>query len=72
MGVVAEAGVRLCERFDVGVRAYRGLQDVKDHSDGFMSPLFNDQLVLTVGYVLHQGRKRQQEGSPVEAVPAVG
>lgn len=55
MGFVAESSFRGPARLEFGLRYYRGLLDIRDHSDGFMAPVYPEQLVLTVGYQLVPG-----------------
>jgi len=66
MGVVGELGHLLSDRFDLGVRYYRSLQSVKDPRDGYSSPLYNEQLVLTLSYRILPKRKPKEVGSPVQ------
>lgn len=71
MGVVGELEYRISDRLDAGGRLYYGLLDAKDHSDGFMFPQMNEQLVLTVGYRILPKRTAKAEEAPVqEPVPA--
>ena len=50
MGLAAELGYRVSDRIDLGIDYYYGVRDIKDHSDGYLSPLMNEQLVFVVGY----------------------
>ena len=71
MGVVGELEYRISDRLDAGGRLYYGLLDAKDHSDGFMFPQMNEQLVLTISYRILPKRKAKAEEAPVqEPVPA--
>jgi len=68
-GVVGELSCHVTDRMGLGLRYYYGLQNVKDPSDGYTSPLMNEQLVLTVSYRILP--KRKAEEAPVqEPVPA--
>jgi hypothetical protein len=52
IGVAAQASVLISPRWRVGLRYYRGLSDIKDHSDMYLSPLWTEQAVLTGAYQL--------------------
>lgn len=65
MGFVAEASFRGPSQLEFGLRYYRGLLDIRDHSDGFMALLFPEQLVLTVGYRLLPGKGMKNAQAPV-------
>lgn len=52
IGVVAEAGVAISERFSADLRYYRGQADIKDHRDGIMAPLSPEQFTLGLNYRL--------------------
>lgn len=69
-GIVAEAGYDLGKKFGVGLRYYRGLSDIKDHSDGLMAPLYPEQFVLVVSYGLLPMAKPAKPEVPVPASPA--
>ena len=66
-GIVAEAGYDLGKKFGVGLRYYRGLSDIKDHSDGLMDPLYPEQFVLVVSYGLLPKAKPAKPEVPVPA-----
>jgi hypothetical protein len=69
-GVVGELSFRITDRMGAGLRYYYGLQNIKDPSDGYRSPLMNEQLVLAVSYnILSQRKPKEtpiQEEVPVE------
>jgi hypothetical protein len=65
LGVVGELAYRPLDRVTICARYYYGLQDVKDHSDWEMSPLWNEQLVVVVGYQLFPKRARDPEPKAV-------
>ncbi len=69
-GTVGELGLRFSDRMALGIRYYYGLQNVKDPSDGYLAPLMNEQLVLTIGYNILPKRKAKPGETPVqETVP---
>lgn len=69
-GALGELGFRFADRMEVGARYYYGLQNVKDPSDGYRSPLRNEQLVLTISYRILPKHKAKTEEAPVkEPVP---
>lgn len=59
-GVVGELGFRISDRIGSGVRYYYGLQNIKDPSDGYRSPLMNEQLVIAVSYTILSQRKAKE------------
>lgn len=69
-GALGELSFRIADRMRAGVRYYCGLQNIKDPSDAYISPLMNEQLVLTVGYSILPKRKAKevpmQEAAPTE------
>ncbi len=69
MGFVAEATFRGPARLEFGLRYYRGLLDIRDHSDGFMAPLYPEQFVLTVGYRLLPKRASKEVAPPASPEP---
>lgn len=52
VGLVAQLRVGLGHRWSVGLRYYRGLVDIKDHSDLHLSPLWTEQAVAMFTYQL--------------------
>lgn len=52
IGLAARLSIAIAERWNAGLRYYRGLADIKDHTDGRLSPLWTEQAVLTVAYQL--------------------
>jgi hypothetical protein len=68
-GAVASIDIQLTKLTQAGLRYYHGLQDVKDHTDGLISPLMNQQLVLTFGYRILPKRKPKAKEAPVEPMP---
>lgn len=52
IGVAAQASVLIAQRWRLGLRYYRGLSDIKDHTDWHLSPLWTEQSVLTAAYQL--------------------
>lgn len=69
MGLVAEASFRGPARFEFGLRYYRGLLDIRDHSDGFVAPLYPEQLVLSLGYRLLPQRVGKEVAPPASLEP---
>lgn len=60
MGLLAEASYHGPGRMEFGLRYYRGLVDIRDHSDGFMAPVYPEQVVLLVGYRLLPGKAERE------------
>lgn len=52
IGVAAQASVLIAQRWRLGLRYYRGLSDIKDHSDWHLSPLWTEQSVAMFTYQL--------------------
>jgi hypothetical protein len=65
-GLVGEFDYQISDRVGVGARYYYGLQDIKDHSDGILWPLMNEQLVLTISYRILPKPKAKTEEAPTE------
>lgn len=65
-GVVGEFDYQITDRMGVGARYYYGLQDIKDHSDGMLWPLMNEQLVLTISYRFLPKHEAKTEEMPVQ------
>ncbi|HMQ77410.1 MAG TPA: hypothetical protein PKE21_16520 [Flavobacteriales bacterium] len=64
IGLAARLTTTIAERWNVGIRFFRGLADIKDHTDGQLSPLWTQQLIAVVAYrILPKGR-RSKQGSP--------
>ena len=70
-GAVGELSFRITDRMGSGFRYYYGLQNVKDPSDGYRSPLMTEQFVLTISYSILPKRKAKVEGTPVQQVVPV-
>ena len=70
-GAVGEFSFRISDRMGSGFRYYYGLQNVKDPSDGYRSPLMTEQFVLTISYSILPKRKAKAEGTPVQEVVPV-
>ena len=71
MGLATELGYRVSDRIDLGMHYYYGVRDIKDHSDGFLSPLMNEQLIFMVGYRIIP-RLRPKARQNEEAMPEEG
>ncbi|MBS1547573.1 MAG: PorT family protein [Bacteroidetes bacterium] len=65
MGVVAEAGYAFGGKVGAGIRYYRGLCDIKDHSDGMMDPYYTEQFAVVLSYCF----LRQANTQPQAPVP---
>jgi hypothetical protein len=69
IGLAARLSITIAERLKAGLWYYRGLADIKDHSDGHLSPLWTEQVVGMVAYrIVPKGRRSKQE-SPTAPVP---
>lgn len=69
-GAVVEGGFDLTDRCIVGARYYYGMRDLKDHTDGILSPLSAEQLLLTFRYRILPGRKEASESGGPATAPA--
>lgn len=66
IGLVGRISFMLTPRWEAGIRFYRGMTDIKDHTDGYLSPLWTQQLIGTVAYRLWpKCGKAEQPATPV-------
>ncbi len=70
-GVLGELEYRFTDRIGGGLCYYMGLQDVKDHDDGFRSPLWNEQALFTISYLILPRSKQKKEKEPPAEKPIV-
>ncbi len=57
IGVAAQASVLIAQRWRLGLRYYRGLSDIKDHTDWHLSQLWTEQVIGIVAYQLLPPRR---------------
>lgn len=73
IGLVAEAGYGITKKLEAGIRYYRGMRDVRDHSDGIMAPLYTEQFALVLSYCFlpkaKPAKMEHQAPVPAEAEP---
>lgn len=69
MGVVVEAGSRVTDRWELGARYYHGFQDIKDHRDGYLSPLMNQQVLVTISFRILPWRGQKVDPTPAAPIP---